>query len=123
MSCKKDSILIFNTLNTGASSNLIVTLDGNAKLAHSIREGHYILTSIPVNGKQCWIQEQGSNAIWYDKKNTGWSIGSKKNLGTDKCDLHSTNDTTGPEEATTWSYWNKKEWMPTSNIFGSSSMY
>jgi hypothetical protein len=123
LSCKKDSILIFNTLNTGASSNLIVTLDGNAKLAHSIREGHYILTSIPVNGKQCWIQEQGSNAIWYDKKFRNWKIGGKKHNGTSTSSLYSTNDALRPEEATTWEYWNDDGgWLTTSNMFVSLSM-
>ena len=102
---------------------MIVALDGGTKLIHSTREGHYILTSIPVNGKQCWIQEQGSHAIWYDKKFRNWKIGSKKHRGTSICSLHSTNDALGPEKATTWEYWNDDGgWLTTSNKFVSSSM-
>ena len=112
-------------MNTGAYGKLIVTLDGEAKLAQRHLEGLYTLASTPVNGKQTWIHEQGSDAIWYDKKCKHWKIGPKEDLGTNKCFLHSTNNTTGPEEATTWKYWNDNEndWMPTSNIFESPSMY
>ena len=116
-------IWFFYSLNTGASDNLIVTLDGDSKLFHSNREGHYILTSTPVNGKQCWIQEQGSNAIWYDKKFRNWKMGDKKHNGTSTCSLHSTSDTLGPEKATTWEYWNDDGgWLTTSKKFVSSSM-
>ena len=38
--------------------NLIVKLDGAAKLLHSGREGHYTLNSIPVNRNRNWIQDQ-----------------------------------------------------------------
>ena len=115
--------MISKTSNTGVSGNLTVTLDGGAKLAHSNREGHYILTSFPVNGKQCWIQEQGSNAIWYDKKFRNWKMGDKKHNGTSTCSLLSTSDALGPEKATTWEYWNDDGgWLTTSNKFVSSSM-
>ena len=105
-------------MNTG--SLLEVTLEGDAKLAQGKAEGYYTLNSMD-NGKQNWIQVQGSNAIWYD--NDSWNIGDKENLGTSTCSLYSTKNTKRPEEAITWKYWNNGEWMPTSNIFGSSSMY
>ena len=108
-------------MNTGALLN--ITLDGGAKLAQGPTEGHYTLNSID-NGKQNWIQVQGSNAIWYDKEHNSWTIGRKENLGTSTCSLYSTKDTKRPEEATTWMYGNDdREWLPTSNIFGSTSMY
>ena len=117
------SYLILNTLNTGAYGKLIVTLDGDAKLCHSDLEGHYTLASTPVNGKQYWTHDQGSYAIWYDK-DFRWLIGPKEHLGTELCWLHSINDTTRPEEATTWNYvYENDKWKLTSNIFGSSSMY
>ena len=115
------SYLILITLDTGALLN--ITLDGDAKLAQSHREGHYTLASTAVNGKKTWIHDQGSNVIWYDKELNNWKIGTKKNLGTTTCSLYSTNDTRGPEEAITWKYWNDYEWISTSNIFGSPSMY
>ena len=118
-------------MNTGAYDDyhpyddLIVKLYGDAKLAQGRKGGHYNLASTTVNGKKYWIHDQGSNAIWYYKEQKCWHIGPKKILGTAKCCLYTTNDTTGPEEATTWIYWNRNEneWMPTSNIFESPSMY
>ena len=107
-------------MNTGALLN--ITLDGNAKLAQGHTEGYYTLNSID-NGKQNWIQVQGSNAIWYDKENNSWNIGDKEDLGTSTCSLYSTKNTKRPEEATTWMYSKDGEWLPTSNIFGSTSMY
>ena len=82
--------MISKTSNTGVSGNLTVTLDGGAKLAHSNREGHYIL-----NGKQYWIQDQGSNAIWFDKKFKKWRIGDVKHNGTSTSSLYSTFDGLG----------------------------
>ena len=118
------SYLILNTLNTGAYGKLIVTLHGDAKLAQGRREGHYTLASTTVNGKQTWIHDQGSHAIWYDKEFNHWKIGRKEWLGTSRCCLHSTNDTIEPKEATTWKYWNNRRgWIPTSNILESPSMY
>ena len=106
-------------MNTGVSGNLTVTLDGGAKLAHSNREGHYIL-----NGKQYWIQDQGSNAIWFDKNSKKWRIGDVKHNGTSTSSLYSTNLALVPENVTAWKYWNDDGgWMSTSNVFGTLSMY
>ena len=114
------SYLIFNALDTDALLN--ITLDGNAKLAQGRTEGYYTLNSID-NGKQNWIQVQGSNAIWYDKENKNWKIGPKEYLGTSTCFLYSTKNTKRPEEATTWKYFTKDgKLLPTSNIFGSLGM-
>ena len=111
--------MISKTSNTGVSGNLTVTLDGGAKLAHSNREGHYIL-----NGKQYWIQDQGSNAIWFDKKFKKWRIGDVKHNGTSTSSLYSTNLALVPENVTAWKYWNDDGgWMSTSNVFGTLSMY
>jgi hypothetical protein len=114
-------LLQFYLYDTG---NLIVAFDGDAKLAQGNKEGLYTLTSYLVNGKQTWINDQGSNAIWYDKVHKNWRIGPKENLGASTCSLYSTNDAKIPEKATTWKYVdNDGKWMPTSNIFGSKSMY
>ena len=103
---------------------MTVTLEGGAKSTHSNRQGLYTLTSILVNGKQYWIQDQGSNAIWYDKKFKKWRIGDKQHNGTSTSSLHSTDDALVPEKATAWNYWNEDGgWMSTSNMFGSLSMY
>ena len=108
-------------MNTGALLN--ITLDGNAKLTHGHTEGYYTLNSID-DGKQNWIQVQGSNAIWYDEEDSSWNIGDKEDLGTSTCSLYSIKNTKRPEQATKWKYVNNDdEWMSTSNIFGSSGTY
>ena len=113
---------IIVALDGGAK--LIVRLDGDAKLAHGSKEGHYTLASTAVNGKQYWIQDQGSNAIWYDKKFKKWRIGDKQYNGTSTSSLHSTDDALISEKATSWNYWNEDGgWMSTSNMFGSLSTY
>ena len=119
------SHLILNSFNIGVYSSVYITLDGDAKLAQGNVEGYYTLTSTLVNGKQNWKHVQSSKAIWYDKEFKNWKIGDKKSLGTSTCRLFSTNDVNSPKDATTWKYWNTDdgEWMSTSNIFGSSSMY
>ena len=107
-------------MNTGALLN--ITLDGGAKLARGPTEGYYTLNSID-NENPNWIQVQGSCAIWYDKKFKNWKIGGRENLGSSICFLKSTKNTKRPEEATTWMYFKDGGWRPTSNIFGSLSMY
>ena len=99
-----------------------VTLDSDASVqGHT--EGYYTLNSMG-NEKQNWIQVQGSGAIWYNETHKNWMIGHKENLGSSGCVLGSTQNTIRPEEATTWMYVNGDgEWLPTSNIFGSLSMY
>ena len=99
-----------------------VTLTGDAKLVVGYTEGYYTLNSIE-NEKPNWMQVQGSCAIWYDKEHKNWNIGRKEQLGTSFCYLYSTNDALRPEEATTWMFFKDGEWLPTSNIFGSLSMY
>jgi hypothetical protein len=109
---------------------LHVTLTGSAKLAQGNTEGYYTLNSTK-NGKQVWIQVQGSNAIWYNKEQKYWMIGHKSNLEigigdwNSGCFLHSMFDTKTPEEAFTWNYYinDDEEWMSTGNIFGSLGMY
>ena len=104
-----------------ASKRVRLLYTDHLSLLYFCTEGYYTLNSID-NGKQNWIQVQGSNAIWYDKDS--WNIGDKEHLGTSNCSLYSTKNTKRPEEATTWKYFTKDgEWMSTYNIFGPSSMY
>ena len=59
---------------------LVVKLNGGAKDAQSKREGIYKLSLDIVNGKLYWIQEEGTSALWFDKTNENWKIGSKENI-------------------------------------------
>ena len=68
---------------------LIITLKGEANKAQSSRPGIYILGPKPVNGKSHWLQESGTNSIWFDNKHGNWKIGKLENLGTDKAGIRS----------------------------------
>ena len=104
---------------------LKIRLGGDAKKVHGNIEGTYTVASyMLVNGKKNWMHLQGSHVIWYDNEFNNWKIGPNENLGTSFCSLKSAEDTSKPEESTTWLYVNhNSEWLPTSNIFESSGMY
>ena len=93
---------------------MVVKLKGKAKDAHSSRTGIYILGPNLVNGKSHWLQNPGTNAIWYFKDH--WNIGDHRNLGSDKTWIFSPEDVAGPQEATTWKYYNDK-WITSKDIF------
>ena len=67
---------------------LVVKLNGGAKDAQSKKEGIYKLSLDIVNGKFYWIQEEGTSALWFDKKYGNWKIGSKENIGTSASGLY-----------------------------------
>ena len=52
-----------------------------------------------------------------------WKIGLKQKIGSDACGLHSVTNEMAPEEATKWKYYKNGDWITTSDIFGSLSMY
>ena len=79
-------------------------LKGEAKALHSSKAGLYILGSNEVDGKSHWLQDSGTNAIWYDKKNGNWDIGDQENIGSNIAGIHTSQDVAGPQEATTWKY-------------------
>ena len=94
-------------------------LKGEVKDAQSGREGIYILGPGRVNGKSHWLQNPGTNAIWYDnvKKNVGkWNIAGQEHLGSNQAGIFSSNDVAGPQEATTWKY-HKTKWIISKDIF------
>ena len=80
-------------------------MSGDAKEAQSSKEGIYTLSLDTVNGKSYWMQEEGTSAIWFDKKYGNWKIGSKDNLGTSASGLYSNANVDQPQEAKTWNYW------------------
>lgn len=94
--------------------NLVVKLTGGAKDAHSSKAGYYILGPDIVNGKPHWLQDPGTNAIWYDGK-SHWIIALHWNLGTDKAWIVSPDNVAGPQEATKWQYYNDK-WIKSNDI-------
>ena len=94
---------------------LIVTLKGEAKVAQSSRAGIYVLGPDLVNGKSHWLQDPGSNSIWYDDKKGTWNIATQNDLGSDYAYIYSDNDVAGPQVATTWHYYDNK-WITSDDI-------
>jgi hypothetical protein len=61
---------------------LIVSLNGDAKEAQSVIEGRYLLHEDNEDWKdKYWIQDNGSNVIWYYPPN--WIIGNQDDRGRD----------------------------------------
>ena len=88
-------------------------MSGGAKYAQSSKEGNYTLSIDTVNGKSYWMQEEGTSAIWFDKKYGNWKIGSKDNLGTSASGLYSNANVKKPQDATIWNYYitDNKKWI------------
>ena len=86
-----------------------------AKDAQGSRKGIYILGPNKVNGKHHWIQEGGSNALWYVPSGL-WMIGPKVNLGEDMGGIYSSDGSAGPLEANTWEYVSDDKWIDGSDM-------
>ena len=84
-------------------------------------EGIYIRGPNEVNGKYYWIQEGGSNALWYVASKNSWLIGNKEQLGKYAGFIYSSDGSAGPLEANTWKYYNGDKWIDGSNIITISS--
>ena len=84
---------------------MIVKLKGRPKSAQGTRAGFYILGPNEVNGKSHWLQDSGTNAIWYDNKDGDWNLGRQEVIGgSQNLASYTTEDVAGPQEATTWKY-------------------
>ena len=95
---------------------LIVTLKGEAKEVQAVTAGIYILGSNTVNGKSHWLQDPGSNAIWFHKEKEAWIIGREDDLGGTRADLGSFDKVASPQKATTWQYNNYGIWTISDDI-------
>ena len=99
---------------------LTVELKWKANDSQGTRAGLYILGPNEVNGKSHWLQDSGTNAIWFNKKDGTWSIGSQESIGGSKqIGLYTTEDVASPQEATTWKYYRSEweEWITSDDIF------
>ena len=79
-------------------------MSGGAKDAQSRREGIYKLSLEIFNGKSYWLQEEGTSAIWFDKINKNWKIGTKEPKRSSNA-FYSNTNVDQPQEAKTWNYW------------------
>ena len=84
---------------------LTVTIKGKAKdtqVSNGV-PGIYVLGPNSINGKSHWLQESGSNAIWYGI--LGWGIGSKDAMVSSRlASIISSKYVASPQLATTWQY-------------------
>ena len=79
-------------------------------------DGIYVLNSSSVNGKPHWLQENGSDAIWYDK-NGHWNIGYESSLGQSRAKAISTKSQSNlPHELTPWEYYVNSTWTVSDGI-------
>ena len=91
---------------------ILVTLNNDAKEKLGSSGGVYVMCPEQTNGKNAWIN--GSHAIWYDSGNDNWKIGSKSNIGTGVCGIHSTKDAQNPTlVGNNWEYYNKGKFVET----------
>ena len=93
-------------------------MSGGAKDVQSSREGTYKLSLDIVNGKSYWMQEEGTNAIWFDKTFFNWKIGTKTGLGGTTSALYSNGNVDEPQDATIWNYYilANKTWSESNDI-------
>ena len=65
------------------------------------KESIYKLSLDIVDGKSYWIQEEGTSAIWFDKTNKNWKIGTKEPKRSSSA-FYSNANVDQPQEATIW---------------------
>ena len=95
---------------------MTVELKGEAKDAQGARAGFYTLGPNSVNGRSHWLQDSGTNAIWYDKKNKYWMIGDQDDIGSKRGGIDTSEDVAGPQEATNWKYYSGSKWTISNDI-------
>jgi len=106
---------------------ITVALMNDVKEKFSIVEGIYILASTKVNGKPHWLQEGGTDAIWFDPVFNNWKLGSQSILGNAfGSKILTTKDSAEemlPNEISPWLYTVKGTWTYSDDIVveGSSS--
>ena len=75
-----------------------------------------------MNNKPYWLQESGTDAIWYDKNFQNWKIGHESNLGSGSgarmLSYRGTGATALPQEATPWQYLKGTILILRQHIFG-----
>ena len=73
--------------------------------------GIYALEPEPINDKSHWLQNSGSNAIWFSEKDR-WNIGPLGETGF----ILSFDKLSSPLESTTWYYYNGNEFIASDDI-------
>ena len=95
---------------------LKVSFTGAVKKKWNSSDGIYILSTSLVNGKPYWLQENGSDAIWYDK-NGHWNVGLESKLGQSEAKaISSLSQNSLPHELAPWKYYVNSAWTFSDDI-------
>ena len=94
-------------------------LEGRVHDKQGFRAGKYTKANGFSSGMPYWIQSNGTNALWFASGK--WRISIKKELGTGRGYLYSTNSPICPESVGShWKYTNNGEWL---NAQENATMY
>ena len=103
---------------------LTVTIKGETKelKVSSGVQGIYVLGPNSINGKSYWLQESGSNAIWYGI--LGWGIGSKDAMVSSRlASIISSKYVASPQLATTWQYFDGSKFTQLEDVLVEPGTY
>ena len=93
---------------------------GDAKTSHGSKEGTYQKGGHIVHKKPHWLQDDGSNAIWYYPDWNRWMIGHQSDLSTSMRGIQSNDGSgsVGPLQANNWWYYNgyNGNWIKTNDV-------
>ena len=97
---------------------LSVKLEGEVLVKQTDCVGVYNISHNLVNEKSYWVQETGTNALWYDPKYQNWKIGWSSRLGGSTAKLLTQQNTASdpPHIALPWKYMKNGKWIGTEDI-------
>ena len=100
------------TDDTSPPTYLKLILKSKAYKYQSEREGRYYLIPKLINDYKFWLQQNGNNAIWFNKEAKNWVVGAVDCLGGTKFCISGPNDNClwpskihGPWKFKTWTGW------------------
>jgi len=85
-------------------SRIRVTLNGVVKDNQGGFAGNYQKVSELINGRSYWNKMDGDDALWWDKINNNWMIGSSSNLGSNIGCIKSVQDSACPTSNNRFNY-------------------
>ena len=98
----------------------MVALQGELSNKYQVCNGIYNLSSSLLNGKPFWLQEFGSQAIWFDNTYKNWKIGNISYLGMANGAKLLTHRGTAanalPNEISPWKYFENGTWVASNDV-------
>ena len=96
-----------------ALEKLKLILNGKIQDEQGSYGGTYLLQEGKTNEKNYWIHQSKDSAIWWDKVNDKWNIGTPKNLGSSTSAIKGpfNNDSLPSLINEGWKYWDGSDWQ------------